>query len=82
MQNEDLLLDSQVLYWRRKRLKLSVDNAAALIGISTSLLLQIEAGAVEPSEGILQSIATVYDFDYEELRRDFLVAAQIKKDSL
>lgn len=82
MQNEDLLLDSQVLYWRRKRLKLSVENASSLIGVPTNLLLQIEAGDVDPSEEVLRSIARVYDFKYEELRRDFLIVAQRKKDSL
>jgi transcriptional regulator with XRE-family HTH domain len=54
----------------RELLGLSVRRAAAEVGISSTYLSQLEAGAIkEPSPRVLHSLARVYKLSYAELMR-------------
>jgi Zn-dependent peptidase ImmA (M78 family) len=52
--------DKGVLEWARKRIQLSVEQAAALLKCKLDLLQQIEAGDVSPNATLFRRMAGVY----------------------
>lgn len=57
----------QLIHDERKRRKLSYRVFANEIGVSTTYLVQIEAGKAEPSAKVLESTARVFEMDLNAL---------------
>lgn len=62
---------ARALYWRRRRLKLSLEDAAAKLSLTTNELERIERGELAPDDALLTHIAALYCLDLEALRADF-----------
>lgn len=62
---------ARALYWRRRRLKLSLEDAAAKLSLTTDELERIESGALTPDDTLITHIAALYCLDLEALREDF-----------
>lgn len=51
----------------RKRKKMSVDEISKEIGVSTSTIYQYQSGRADPSQEVLEKIATLFGVDISEL---------------
>ena len=54
----------------RKKKKLSVEDIAANIGISSGTIYHYQAGRLEPSQEVLEKIAKLLDIDLLELQQN------------